>query len=101
MKSYQLIHQLISLVKDLEEENQERDISIREFAGYLLNKIEFASGNAINSDARLGASDANALDIAYQLDNNIGRLLVFLNRYAKFYIKKALEGTPLLTAEDF
>jgi len=35
------------------------------------------------------------------LDNNIGRLFVFMSRYAKYYIKKALEGTSLQSGEEF
>ncbi len=101
MKSYQLIHQLINLVSELEEENQGREASIQDFTGFLLNKVGGPSGNNHSREVRFGANDSAALDIAYQLDNNIGRLFVFMSRYAKSYIKKALEGTPLQTAEDF
>jgi DNA-binding MarR family transcriptional regulator len=31
----------------------------------------------------------------------IGRLLIFLNRYARSYIRLGLAGTPLLTPDDF
>ena len=101
MKSYQLIHQLINLVAELEEENQGQEVSIQDFTGFLLNKVGDPTGNSQNSEVRFGNSDSAALDIAYQLDNNIGRLFVFMSRYARSYIKKALEGTPLQTAEDF
>lgn len=101
MKSYQLIHQLINLVEQLEEEVPGREISIQDFTGFLLNKVGDPNDNPDNSEVRFGTNDASALEIAYQLDNNIGRLFVFMSRYAKSYIKKALEGTPLQTAEDF
>jgi DNA-binding MarR family transcriptional regulator len=101
MKSYQLIHQLINLVEELEAENQGQEVSIQDFTGFLLNKVGDTRGNGHDSEVRFGDSDSAALDIAYQLDNNIGRLFVFMSRYAKSYIKKALEGTPLQTAEDF
>lgn len=101
MKSYQLIHQLINLVSELEEENQGQEVSIQNFTGFLLNKVGDPNGNNQKSEVRFGDNDSAALDIAYQLDNNIGRLFVFMSRYAKSYIKKALEGTPLQTAEDF
>ena len=101
MRSYQLIHQLINLVEQLENENPEREVSIQDFTGFLLNTIGDPTGNIVNSEVRFGDSDNNALEIAYQLDNNIGRLFVFMSRYAKSYIKKALDGTPLQTAEDF
>ncbi len=101
MKSYQLIHQLINLVAEMEEENQGQEASIQDFTGFLLNKVGDPAGNNHSNEVRFGDNDSAALDIAYQLDNNIGRLFVFMSRYAKSYIKKALEGTPLQTAEDF
>jgi DNA-binding MarR family transcriptional regulator len=101
MKSYQLIHQLINLVAELESENQGREVSIQDFTGFLLNKIGDPASNNHSNEVRFGNSDGAALDVAYQLDNNIGRIFVFMSRYAKSYFKKALEGTPLQTAEDF
>jgi len=56
---------------------------------------------AENSDARFGKEEAYAQTMAFQLDNSIGRLFVYMSRYAKSYIKKTLEGTPLQTGEDF
>jgi DNA-binding MarR family transcriptional regulator len=101
MKSNQLIHQLIDLVAEQEQENHGQEVSIQDFTGFLLNKIGDPARSAGNSEVRFGDSDSAALDIAYQLDNNISRLFVFMSRYARSYIKKALEGTPLQTAEDF
>ncbi|GGH01143.1 MarR family winged helix-turn-helix transcriptional regulator [Mucilaginibacter phyllosphaerae] len=101
MKSYQLIHQLISLVEKLEEEKNENELSLNDFAGYLLTQItQTTDANAAN-DTRFGGQETPSHDIAYQLDNSIGRLFIYMSRYAKSYIKKALEGTPLQTAEDF
>ncbi|MCZ4224806.1 MarR family winged helix-turn-helix transcriptional regulator [Pedobacter rhodius] len=100
MKSYQLIHQLITLVEDLDEEQPGKEISLQQFTGFLLSKVN-SSAIETNNETRFGKNDEKTLEIAYQLDNNIGRLFVFMSRYAKLYIKKALEETPLLTAEDF
>jgi DNA-binding MarR family transcriptional regulator len=85
----------------MEEENQGRETSIQDFTGFLLNKVGDTPRDNTNNEVRFGENDREALAIAYQLENNIGRLFVFMSRYAKFYIKKALEGTPLQTAEDF
>ena len=101
MKSYQLIHQLVTLVEELEEEKEGREVSIQDFAGFLLNRVNDAAENLTNEDIRFGKNESLAQELAYQLDNNIGRLFVYMSRYAKSYIKKALEGTPLQTAEDF
>ncbi|QIX63266.1 winged helix DNA-binding protein [Hymenobacter lutimineralis] len=38
---------------------------------------------------------------AMSVEAEIGRLLIFLNRYARSYIRLGLAGTPLLTADDF
>ena len=101
MNSYPLIHQLIGLVEQLEEKSPGRELSIQDFTGFLLNTVGVTSEQFTNNEVRFGSNETAALQIAYQLDNNIGRLFVFMSRYAKSYIKKALEGTPLLTAEDF
>lgn len=101
MISYQLIHQLITLVEQLETESPERELSIQDFTGFLLNIVGDPADDLVNNEIRFGNNDTTALGIAYQLDNNIGRLFVFMSRYAKSYIKKALEGTPLQTGEDF
>lgn len=102
MKSYHLIHQLITLVEQLEEEHKGDEVSLQDFAGFLMNQIGQPANEPVNgADIRFGENEDPAQEIAYQLDNNIGRLFVYMSRYAKSYIKKALEGTPLQTAEDF
>jgi len=101
MKSYQLIHQLINLVEELETENQGQDVSIQDFAGFLLSKVGEPAIELNHGELRLAKNESEPLKIAQQLENNIGRLFVFLSRYAKIYIKKTLEETPLQTAEDF
>lgn len=129
MKSYPLIHQLLTLVEQLEEEHKGDEVSLQDFAGFLINhigglegyagqpglapEIVAAAGAAAlqsdakhsvipeNGDVRFGKNEDEAQEIAYQLDNNIGRLFVYMSRYAKSYIKKALEGTPLQTGEEF
>lgn len=101
MKSYQLIHQLISLVEQLEQQNEGRELSMQDFAGFLLHTAGDSTADFAGSEIRFGKNESDAQQIAFQLDNNIGRLFVYMSRYAKSYIKKALDGTSLLTAEDF
>lgn len=101
MKSYQLIHQLIHFVEQLEEENPEQEVSMQEFAGFLLNKVADSTTQVVKRESRFGNNDPISVERAHQLENNIGRLFVFMSRYAKSYVKKALDGTPLQTAEDF
>ena len=101
MKSFQLIHQLITLVEQIEQQNPGREVSMQEFAGFLVKNAVDLPEKFIGGDVRFGNHESGAQEIAFQLDNNIGRLFVYMSRYAKSYIKKALDGTPLLTAEDF
>lgn len=101
MKSYKLIHQLISLVEILEVDNQEAELSLQDFAGFLISHLEESGNDTENSDIRFGTNEKYAQSMAFQLDNNISRLFVYMSRYAKSYIKKALADTALQTAEDF
>jgi len=101
MKSYQLIHQLISFVEQMEDESPGREHSIQDFTGFLLNKAGEPTSEILKGEIRFGDNDPIAVQRAFQLDNNISRLFIFMSRYAKSYIKKALEGTPLQSAEDF
>ncbi len=101
MKSYNLVHQLIHLVEKMETENIDREISLLDFAGFLNSHLTEPPVNPPDSTAPFGTNERQALELASRLDNNIGRLITFISRYAKTYIKKVLEGTPLLAVEDF
>ncbi len=101
MKSYQLIYQLIALVEHFETEHGDREGNLHDFAGFLLNNLEQVNNNPAGKEIRFGKSEPEAQNIAFQIDNNISRLLVFMSRYARLYLKKALDGTPLQTPEDF
>lgn len=101
MKSYLLIHQLISLVEKQEQENLGKELSLEDFTGLLLKDIIHSETIETSRDARFGNNETQAQELAYQLDNSIGRLFVYMSRYAKAYIKKALEGTPIHSAEEF
>jgi DNA-binding MarR family transcriptional regulator len=95
------MHQLMSLVEGFERENQYTEPTLADFAGYLVNHITEHKNYETSPDVRFGNEEPVATGMAYQIDNNIGRLFVYMSRYAKSYIKKALEGTPLQTGEDF
>jgi DNA-binding MarR family transcriptional regulator len=101
MQSYKLVHQLLSLVEEFEKKSPEKEIMLADFTGFLLNHLGATGSEQITPDIRFGDAEAEAIRLAYQIDNNIGRLFVYMSRYAKSYIKKTLEGTPLQTAEDF
>ncbi|HQT23220.1 MAG: hypothetical protein B7X86_09815 [Sphingobacteriales bacterium 17-39-43] len=101
MKSYKLVHQLLNLVEDFEQESTGRELCLSDFSGFLINKLEHSDASLTSLDARFGKREAETQELAYQIDNAIGRLFVYMSRYAKSYIKKTLEGTPLQSPEDF
>ena len=101
MKSYKLIHQLITLVEDFENDSTDKEPSLQDFTGFLVNHLEQNPDESLDVDVRFGSKEPLAQQGAYQLDNSISRLFIYMSRYAKLYIKKALDDTPLQTAEDF
>lgn len=101
MKSYKLVHQLLNLVEELEKENKGKELGLSDFSGYLINNLSHSSQPVTTLDVRFGNQEAKTQELAYQIDNAIGRLLVYMSRYAKSYIKKTLEGTPLQSQDDF
>lgn len=101
MKSYELVHQLLNLVEQFEKESHQNDVSLQDFTGFLINHLEQTAPSETAPDVRFGENEIEAQKLAYQIDNSIARLFIYMSRYAKSYIKKALEGTPLQTAEDF
>jgi len=101
MKSYELLHQLLNLVEQFEQESDGKEIFLHDFSGFLINHLVHSDSSLTSLDTRFGKKEAESQDLAYQIDNAIGRLFVYMSRYAKSYIKKTLEGTPLQSPEDF
>jgi DNA-binding MarR family transcriptional regulator len=102
MKSYALIHQLIELVETFEKQSstaEQADLS--SFAGFLNLQLTKPNDLIKGQDPKFGNLAEDAQQQSYQIDNNIGKLFVYMSRYAKSYIKKALTGSPLQSAEDF
>ena len=100
MNSFQLISQLVNLVEEFEQSNK-KSLSLENFSGFLNSRLTDQGNYTANTDVRFGNEQPEAQEMAYQLDNNIARLFIFMSRYAKSYIKKALLHTSLATAEDF
>jgi len=100
MKSYKLVHQLLKLVEDFEDKNTGRELCLSEFSGFLINHLS-TSHSVSGADVRFGKNEDNSQQLAFQIDNTIGRLFIYMSRYAKSYIKKTLDGTALQSPEDF
>ena len=101
MKSYELVHQLLNLVEQFEQESKRKELSLNDFSGFLINHLEQSDTSSSSLDLRFGEKELETQELAYQIDNAIGRLFVYMSRYAKSYIKKTLEDTPLQSPEDF
>ncbi len=102
MNNYQLINQLINLVEEFDHScRREEPLTLQNFTGFLNAKLIAENNVAAESDIRFGDKASETLQNAYQLDNNIARLFVYMSRYAKSYIKKTLHNTALASAEDF
>lgn len=102
MDNYQLINQLISFVEEFEQQKQDQTpLSMENFSGFLNAKLEGKNLNNKVNDVRFGEQQSEGTAMAYQLDNNIARLFIYMSRYAKSYIKKVLQDTNLVTVEDF
>ena len=100
MKSYKLVHQLLKLVEDFEDENTGRELCLTEFSGFLINHLS-AAKSLSGGDVRFGKNEDDSQQLAFQIDNTIGRLFIYMSRYAKSYVKKTLDGTALQSPEDF
>lgn len=100
MKSYQLVHQLLNMVEAFENQNPDKEIGLESFAGFLITQVQQHAPNNAN-DTRFGNKEDKAQALAHQLENSIGRMFVYMSRYAKSYIKKTLEHSLLQGPEDF
>lgn len=102
MKSYLLIHQLIEHVETYEQQGGTNvQLDLASFVGFLNQQIAKPDQIDDGQDFRFGNMEQESKQLSFQIDNNIGKLFVYMSRYAKSYIKKALEGTELQSAEDF
>lgn len=89
--NYIILQELISNLKDFEDEKKSQSLKMQDFVVFLNQKY---LGNLVSAQPSF---DINAKTE----ENNIGQLVAFMYRYAKGYIKKALEESTLLTLDDF
>ena len=78
MKTYRLTHQLLDLVEQFEAENVSQSGSLQDFAGFLLNRLQHPESDPASSEVRFGDEEPEAQKIAFQVDNNISRLVIFM-----------------------
>ncbi len=106
MNRYQLIHELLEKLEAYDESMQDKNqLNITGFAAYLAandalyfesENVKSGDKNVIERNKRLGFSE-----IPNDLDNSISQIVVFLYRYAKQYVKKALKDSEIKTMDEF
>lgn len=88
---YKLLLELIPLIEEFEKDNEFTNKNeLLNFVTWI--NIKFEINNFENID--------NLVDNE-RIEVTISRLIGFMGRYAKFYIKKALDGTALQSMEEF
>lgn len=88
--NYSILQKIIGDLESFEAEQQSKNISMEDFVGFLNQKYlgRILSPQPVEAPAK-------------NEENNIGQLVAFMYRYAKSYIKKALEESTILTLDDF
>lgn len=96
---YDFLKQLIASAEQFEQQrgDNSKELSLNEFALWLHTKHETSA----TKDARFGDADFVKPAGGESIETNIGRLIIYMYRYARMYTKKALEGTALQTADEF
>ncbi|MER0440734.1 MarR family winged helix-turn-helix transcriptional regulator [Emticicia sp. W12TSBA100-4] len=88
--NYSILQKIIGDLESFEAEQSSKNISMEDFVGFLNQKYL----GRILAPKPVEAPTENE-------ENNIGQLVAFMYRYAKSYIKKALEESTILTLDDF
>lgn len=91
----EVVRRLLEKLEKYEEENPDGEFLMPEFAQWL-----YQSTLPIDRSASVIPEDKDKALKEHQMIS-LGALLVFMNRYAKFYFKKALEGSILSTKDEF
>ena len=90
--NYTVLQEIISNLETLEKEKGTKPVKIEDFVLFLNQK--YLADN-VSQQAPLFANQSETVE------NSISQLVGFLYRYAKGYIKKALEESTILTIADF
>ncbi|GAB4408974.1 MAG: hypothetical protein OHK0039_12400 [Bacteroidia bacterium] len=95
--TYQLLAALLPKLEQYEQASGYQDASLEGFASWLGQHLAFPGPRM------LPPVDAASLSEAAEgyTETVLTMLIAYLYRYAKHYAKKALEGSPLSTLDDF
>lgn len=93
--NYTLIKQLIDLAEQFEQEQPDSGTSS------LLDFVAWLNQQTVEKKQNIPQAPKPTLNQFETVESAIGKLLIYMTRYAKGYSKKALAGTPLVSTDDF
>lgn len=96
-QNYSLLKELLNLLETYENEAEGREVSVVSFSVWLNQHLSYPSPVMVMKEKRMGMENIED----EQAETVMTMLISYLYRYAKNYSKKALEGTPLSTIDEF
>jgi DNA-binding MarR family transcriptional regulator len=101
--NYKLLMQLIEKLADYEQKTKDlQEANIEDFAGWLLAESGAKNEVATIEPTVKASNQANAeIKRNIPIESEISSLLGLMGRYAKMYIKKAIENSGLQTIDEF
>lgn len=99
-KRYELLKELVGLMGRFEEESGDEKIDLLSFTLWL-NEYLDSKGYQVKTDKGKVTDSPQVLGFDYTMEAKISTLVTGLFKYAKHYTKYALDGSPLVTMDDF
>jgi DNA-binding MarR family transcriptional regulator len=94
-----LLIEIIELLNDFDSEYQgETPYSVKQFVGFLNNRIEVEN---ISMRKIEGEEQPQIQELRNESSSDTAILITLMFRYAKNYIKKALQDSPIQTVDEF
>lgn len=105
MKSKEILITLVNELATFEAENEQLEneqieqLNMQDFLGFLNSK--YSNGSAGYGNRKLGGSEGQWLqDMGNNVETTIATSVSLMYRYAKGYIKKALQGSIIQTVDE-
>lgn len=99
MRTKHILLEVIEHLSAFELQNpRTENLTLADFVGYLNGQAGIPN---IKERQDSGDKAPWVVDMGEETDSTIARLVVIMNRYAKSYIKKALDGSRIQTGEEF
>jgi DNA-binding MarR family transcriptional regulator len=98
MKTKTILIELIERLEEFEGTVGEGSLTMADFVSFLTRKMSTPS---VETRQDSGDEAPWLTDMGNETDTVIARMVTVMNRYAKSYIKRALEISPIQTAEEF